>query len=258
MATDDLHAAAQRLLDAHATRAPFASDAHLLTQSLAFAYDVQDLFQARRAQEQPLAGYKIGLTTPRMQKMCGLDHPIAGQILSGGIVRSPARLQSSRYVRLGLECEVAVKLARTLDARGADLDLEQVAACVEGVCVAFEIIEDRAADYARLDMPSLIADNSWNAGAVLSEMRPLPDLANLTGRLWINGEATDSGSTADVLGHPLTSVHWLATHLAARGCVLDAGQWVLTGSIVPTRFPKPGDAYRFEVEGLPPVAASIA
>ncbi len=258
MATNDLEAAAQRLLYAHETRAPFASDAQLLKLPLALAYDVQDLFQARRAQGQALAGYKIGLTTPRMQKMCGLDHPIAGQILSGTIVRSPASLQSSRYVRLGLECEVAVKLGRTIDARNGDFDLERIAACVEGVCVAFEIIEDRAADYARLDMPSLIADNSWNAGAVLSEISPLPDLANLTGRLWINGEATDSGSTADVLGHPLASVQWLATHLARRGRALEAGQWVLTGSIVPTRFPKPGDSYRFEVEGLPPVAASIA
>ena len=95
MATDDLEAAAQRLLDAHATRAPFASDVHLLAQPLAFAYDVQDVFQDRRAQGQSLVGYKIGLTTPRMQKMCGLDHPIAGQILSGGIVRSPANTWAS-------------------------------------------------------------------------------------------------------------------------------------------------------------------
>lgn len=257
MQFEDLQASAQRLLQAHQKRATFASETALQGQPLRCAYDVQDLFQAGRRNGQALAGYKIGLTTPRMQQMCGLDHPIAGQILSGGIRTSPVELAASDFVRLGLECELAVRMKRTLDARNGPPSLAAVSDAVEGVCAAFEVIEDRAADYTKLDMPSLIADNSWNAGAVLSDIRPLPDLSALRGRLIINGIEADSGSTADVLGHPHRSVQWVATHLETRDRVLEAGQWILTGSIVPTRFPKPGDVYEFQIDGLPGVSARI-
>jgi 2-keto-4-pentenoate hydratase len=61
-----------------------------------------------------------------------------------------------------------------------------------------------------------------------------------------------------VLGHPLNSIAWLCEHLARRNARIEAGQWVMTGSIVPTRFPQAGDHYLFEIAGLPPVEARIA
>jgi 2-keto-4-pentenoate hydratase len=62
----------------------------------------------------------------------------------------------------------------------------------------------------------------------------------------------------DVGGDPLRIVAWLAAHLARRGQPLLPGQWVLTGSIVTTKFPNASDTYHFAVDGLPPVAVSIA
>ena len=45
-------------------------------------------------------------------------------------------------------------------------------------------VDDRAADYGNLDVKSLVADNSWNAGIVLApfvanwpELEPVLDLA---------------------------------------------------------------------------------
>jgi 2-keto-4-pentenoate hydratase len=42
-------------------------------------------------------------------------------------------------------------------------------------------------------------------------------------------------------------------HLTRRGRALVPGQWVSTGSIVPTKFVEPGQTWRFEVAGLAPV-----
>ena len=62
----------------------------------------------------------------------------------------------------------------------------------------------------------------------------------------------------EVLGDPLNAVHWLASHLRRRGRALQPGQWVSTGAIVPTRFVQPGEAYRFEIDGLPPVELQVS
>ncbi len=241
----------------HVARRPFTTISGLAAGGLAFAYDVQDALVALRRERTgaQVAGHKIGLTTRRMQTMCGLDHPIAGSILSTDVTKSPARLEKSSYIGLGLECEIAVRFGSLL---GDAPSRAEIAAALDGVATAFEIIEDRAADYAKLDMPSLVADNSWNAGVVLGPVVKPHDLANMVGHLSIDGEPTDTGSSNDVLGHPLNAVEWLCAHLAARGRHIGTGEWVMTGSIVPTRFPKRGARFEFSLGDLPPVAATIS
>jgi len=53
---------------------------------------------------------------------------------------------------------------------------------IDGVCAAIELVDDRSADYAKLDVLSLVADNSWNGGIVLSEFATKwPDLERVLG-----------------------------------------------------------------------------
>ena len=54
-----------------------------------------------------IVGWKIGLTTKRMQQMCGVDAPIGGAVLAGRIHSAPARVAVASYVRLGVESEIA-------------------------------------------------------------------------------------------------------------------------------------------------------
>jgi 2-keto-4-pentenoate hydratase len=132
-----------------------------------------------------------------------------------------------------------------------------VAAAVDAVAPAFEVIDDRKSPYP-LDVLSLVADNAWNEGIVLGEWREgWPDLAAVRGTLARNGEQIDQGHGRDVLGHPFEPVRWLAQHLSARGEGLQAGELVSTGSLVTTRFPAAGERYRFTVEGLGPVEVEI-
>jgi 2-keto-4-pentenoate hydratase len=102
-----------------------------------------------------------------------------------------------------------------------------------------------------MDVLSLIADNSWNAGMVMGEFRTTwPDLAAIEGIVFQDGSAIDRGHGRDVLSHPFYSVAWLAAHLDQTGEVLSAGDIVMTGNLVTTKFPISSSAYRFEVQGL--------
>jgi 2-keto-4-pentenoate hydratase len=75
----------------------------------------------------------------------------------------------------------------------------------------------------------------------------------LAGVLTRNGEPAGDGVSDEVLGDPLNAVQWLSAHLRARGGALHPGQWVTTGSIVPTRFVAAGETWRFVLGDLPPV-----
>ena len=59
-------------------------------------------------------------------------------------------------------------------------------------------------------------------------------LDTVAGRTLINGAETGRGRGADVLGHPLDAVAWLAGALGRHGAILRAGELVMTGSLVKT------------------------
>jgi 2-oxo-3-hexenedioate decarboxylase/2-keto-4-pentenoate hydratase len=118
---------------------------------------------------------------------------------------------------------------------------------------AIEVVDDRYEDYKALDTPTLIADDFFNAGCVVGRdaenWREL-DLTRLTGRMRINGREVGTGKGGDILGHPLNALAWLANALAVRGRMLTAGELVLLGSVVETRWVAAGDLVEIEVEGL--------
>jgi 2-keto-4-pentenoate hydratase len=197
------------------------------------------------------AGYKIGLTSARMQKMCNIDSPLAGVVLARRVLKTGVALRIGDYGRLGLEFEVCVKLGRNLPPRGSPFMNAEMAEAVDGICAAVEIVDDRNADYATLEALSLIADNAWNAGVVLGEFTTSwGDLEAACGIVHVNGEEADRGHARDVLGHPFVPLTWLANHLAASGRGLKAGDFVMTGSVIPTRFPKEAGSYRFDLSGV--------
>lgn len=250
-------ALAQVLRERHAAGARFEP---LAWQSrrleLDEAYAVQDAFVGSQPGFRRGAGYKIGLTSPAMQAMCGIGHPVYGELRADGIRAGGHRIALADFARLGLECEIAVKLARELPA-GRALTRDDVLACAGGVCAAFEMVDDSHADYAALDAASLVADNAWNAGVVLGPWQPVPrGLADLEGTLSLEGQPVDRGRVGDALAHPFDSVTWLAVELQRRGRRLPAGAIVMTGSIVRTQFPQPGQRWTYAVSGLGTVEVS--
>jgi 2-keto-4-pentenoate hydratase len=217
----DVHKAAEMLMSAHASATPFQPFAAAFgIGSIADAYAVQRDYVRLQMQTRHAgtAGYKIGLTSKRMQEMCGIDSPIAGVVLADRVHASGVALKTLSYGRLGLEFEIAVRLGRDLVPEGVP-SLDEVASAVDAVCPAVEIVDDRRADYRALDVLSLIADNSWNAGIVLGDfVQAWPDHATVEGQVFVDGNALDRGLGGDVLGHPFHPVAWLASHHRAAVC----------------------------------------
>jgi 2-keto-4-pentenoate hydratase len=197
-----------------------------------------------------IAGYKIGLTTPVMQKLCGVSEPCYGAIFAREVHHRRATLNARDYCRLGVETEIAFRLGDDLPGGG---NAGRIAGAVESAMPAIELIEDLRYDYQRLDAAAMVAGNVWNAGAVLGE--PVSDwratdLVRAEARLSISGRRIGTGYGADVMGHPLNALAWLADKLARAGTPLRRGVIILTGSMVPIQYPTAGDHVLIEVSGL--------
>ena len=208
----------------------------------------------------PLVGYKIGCTSKVMQQYLDIPHPCSGGVFARGVHGSGVRLRAADYVRVGVECEIAVRLAGDLPPTAAPFTDADVAEVIEACLPAIEIVDDRYASWETLGAPTLIADDFFAAGCVLGEpvaRAAAPDLAAVTGVARINGKEAGRGRGADVLGHPHRALAWLANHLAAEGRGLHAGQIVLTGSLVKTMWLSAGDHVVMELEGLGRVEASF-
>src|SRR5665213_3372132 len=246
-------AAAPIIASARRSRTPLPSLAADAPQDEAEGYRIQHaVHELLAADFGAMAGYKIGCTSAVMQQYLNIPHPCGGGVFTKGIHQSGASLRARDFVRVGVECEIAVRLARDLEPAQAPFSAGDVAQAVEAYLPAIEIVDDRYADWQTLGAPTLVADDFFAAGCVLGKpvaRSAAPDLLDVVGRAVINGAEAGRGSGADVLGHPHHALAWLANHLAAEGRGLHAGQMVLTGSLVKTVWLVAGDAVEIELSG---------
>ncbi len=229
-------AEAARFIDeAHRTRARYQNLPEAIAPStVAEAYAAQaalcELWGPRLG---PVAGLKIATTTKVMQALMGIDHPCMGTIFAARVYAAPAIIAKADYVNVRVECELAVRLGRDLPRAAVPYTRESARAAVSHIMAAFELIEDRFADYKSSKALSLIADNAWNGGIVIGQAKALPpdmELDGIAGVLKNNGKAVGSGNTDD----PMGALAWLANNAVACGRPLAAGMVVITGSVIPT------------------------
>jgi 2-keto-4-pentenoate hydratase len=205
-------------------------------------------------------GFKIGATARRMQEYLGLSGPAAGFMAVGDIHRSGTSLRFADYLRPGVECELAVRLARDLPP--GPCSPEQAAAAVGELVAAIEIVENRYGELTALGTPTLIADQVFHAAAVVGDAGAQDwrsfDMATLRGRLVVDGDQRDEGVGADLMGHPMNCLAWLAgSPVAAAFGGLKAGQVVMLGSVTPPVWLTGPASVTVEFAPLPPVQVRL-
>ena len=75
------------------------------------------------------------------------------------------------------------------------------------------------------------------------------DLPNIKIDVSKNGEPLSTGLGSAVQGNPLTAVAWLANTLGAYGIALEAGEVILSGSVVPLEPVQAGDVMSLVMSG---------
>lgn len=197
-----------------------------------------------------IVGRKIGLTAKAVQIQLGVDQPDFGVLFDDMAIADGGTLSASRVLQPKAEAEIALILGRDIDA--ADATAETVAAAVEHVVAAIEIVDSRIADWA-ITFADTVADNGSSAFFVLgNERKPLAglDLYTCGMALEVNGALVSLGAGAACLGHPLNAAAWLARTLASVGEPLRAGDILMTGALGPMVAINPGDSVVARIGGI--------
>ncbi|BDM69648.1 hydratase [Streptomyces nigrescens] len=202
-------------------------------------------------------GHKVGLSSPVMQRMMGVDEPDYGHLLDDMALSADVPVRAARYCYPRIEVEVGFVLGEDLP--GEECTPADVLAATERVVPALELIDSRIRDW-RISIADTIADNASSAGYVIGEGRDPHDLdlKAIDARLFRGGELLAEGRSDAVLGDPAVSVAWLARTVARFGVPLKKGHVVLPGSCTRAVDVMPGSTFTAEFTGLGSVSLSFS
>jgi len=250
---------AERLLEAYRTHTPMpplTSERPDLTA--ADAYHIQsELVSLLLADgNDRIVGYKLGLTSRPMQELLGVNEPDYGPVLRSMVVSDNADVPADQFIQPKIEAELALVLEHDLRGPGVTIDDARVA--IGGAYVALEIIDSRIEDW-KIKLPDTIADLASGAAVVLG---PQPVPVDFDPRLvgvvvTKNGSLVTTGAGAAALGDPIGAVAWLANTLGAYDVALEAGRFVMTGSLHAAFTLSPGDIVEAEADRLGTVTVRL-
>lgn len=195
-----------------------------------------------------IGGRKIALASKTQQELCGVDEPIVGGIFAKEIFHGPTTLNHADFHGLGLEFELAMVMAEDISPGAGPFDAQTIRSKVAALHPAFEMIIDRGADYEKLNALSMAADNAWSGGVVLGpalEGWRGENVDEWRGALYWNDEAPVDARLGDA--DPFGSLAWMANIVTGAGRRLAKGDVVITGSVIRTRYPQPGDKARYRI-----------
>ena len=214
------------------------------------AYLAQKEFQENCGRGK-LGGFKIALASKVQQKLCGIDHPIAGGIFESEIYDSPFEVDFASYHGLGLEFELAMEISEDLNSESIKFDKKNVLDYISNIYSAFELIIDRDADYKNIDALSMASDNVWCAGVILGN--PIENWKNidfntLKSTLYWNDETPQEAIIKDA--NPFDTLAWVINLRLSLNLNIPKGSKIITGSVIKTRSPKKGDVVTYNVGNL--------
>lgn len=215
------------------------------------AYAVQAASIGRRfARGERMLGVKMGFTSRAKMIQMGLKDQIWGRLTSAMMIENGGALRRSRFIHPRAEPELAVRLKAPL--AGA-VSADEAWGAVGEIAPAIEIIDSRYRDF-KFSLPDVIADNASSSAFVVGTWRqPDIDVSDLKMVMCVDGAPLQSGSTADILGHPARSLA-AAARLAGG---LEEGWIVLLGGATSAEAIGSATRVSLEAEKLGAVAFGV-
>jgi 2-keto-4-pentenoate hydratase len=177
-------------------------------------------------------GWKIGFNVPDLQEKLGIDGPLAGFLVSDGLIDDGASWSLGDEGDVVVESEVAVELGD--DARS-----------IAALLPALELADPPDLS---LDVETILAGNIFHR-AVAFGPRVETDAPGAA-RIIVNGKVQHEIPAQEAGARLAEMIGVVAGRLADAGEHLEAGQRIITGVLAPPHAAKPGDVVRLEVDGL--------
>lgn len=209
------------------------------------------LLEHRKADGESVIGKKIGVTSQAVMNMLQVGQPDFGYLTDAMVATSDQPITiPGQLIAPRAEGEIAFVLKK--DLLGPGITNAQVLAATECVMPCFEIVDSRVRDW-KIKIQDTVADNASCGLFVLGDQNRPPaavDLVTAGMVMTLNGEIISTGAGAAALGSPVNCITWLANTLGEFGIPLQAGEVILSGSLVPLQPVQSGDNLHVSIGGL--------
>ncbi len=243
---------AQELFDALSTGKAIAplTDSYP-DMSIDDAYQISlGFLNIRKAETgEKVVGKKIGVTSKPVQDMLGVFQPDFG-FLTNAMHVHDGKVHVDNHIAPMAEAEIAFKLKKGL--KGPGVTGQDVLDATDYVQPCFEIVDSRIKDW-KIKIQDTVADNASCGVFVLGNQKVDPkslDMAGLEVVVEKNGEEISRGVGSSVQGAPENAVAWLANTLGEYGIPFEAGEIILSGSLVPLHPAARGDKMTMTIAGF--------
>lgn len=209
------------------------------------------LLERRITDGERVIGKKIGVTSKAVQTMLDVHQPDFGYLTDAMEFPDGAAMPISQaLIQPRAEGEIAFRLGRSL--RGPGVTPDDVIQATDHVSACFEVVDSRIRDW-KIRIQDTIADNASSGLFVVGRQKVDPRRVDLIGcemTVEKNGSFLSRGTGAAALGSPAICVAWLANTLGERGIALEAGEIILSGSLVPLEPVRAGDHMSLTIRGI--------
>lgn len=173
-------------------------------------------------------GWKIGFNAMADQERMRLSSPIVGFLTSDTVFDSGSTYKGGNSAKLMIEAEVAILIGKDVPAAA---DKTQLADAIEGFAPAIELVDVARASH---DMTSILEDNIFHEAVIFGELnRDMPDLTakDISATVSVNSELVQKGDPSRYPDDICKVVSVVADTLAKQEKYLQAGDWIISGSI---------------------------
>lgn len=197
-----------------------------------------------------IAGYKISYFPEGGSMVAPI---LAGLMVPNGATRSIAP-----QAKIAIELEFGFRFGRAV---AADATRSQVLDAIESTVVTLELCDTRFETLDGLSKSVMIADLISNRGAVPGSVLPFDASANFKGatcRQLFDGAVNSERTASHPNGDPLLPLGALPSTLAERGYRIEAGQFVITGSLTGMTWVTAPLSVRGEIDGFGTASVTLA
>jgi 2-keto-4-pentenoate hydratase len=199
----------------------------------------QDMRRKRLAGGDKVIGWKVGFAAPAMLELMKITGPLVGFLTERAHVQPGGSVSFAGWAKPVAEPEIAVHIGRDV---GAGADRKTAEAAIAGISPAIEIVDVHEPPQ---DPERVMGHNIYQRHVVIGLPGPARTggaATGLTCRVIRRGaEAARTTDPQALTGDWIGIVQHVGNMLGAFGERLQAGQFIITGSVVPPINIEPGD-----------------
>ena len=200
-------------------------------------------------------GWKVGFGAPASLEKLKLDAPIIGFLTDKTILQTGASVSIAGWTKAAVEPEIAVYM-------GADLskspDRQTTKSAIASLGPAIELAD---VHFSPDDVETILAGNIYNRHVILGARDPSRAgcvLDGLVGKIYCNDdEYAVTDNPQSMTGDIVDIVSMIANTLSIFGEKLNAGDVIITGSIIPPLWVESNDVIRYNLEPIGTVSIAI-